>query len=248
MKISLSVVVLTHNDETRIVDCLECLGFADELIVVDDNSTDRTVELAKQFTSKIFTRALNGNFSNQRNFALNNVHSQWVLFVDSDELLSKNLKEEIVEAINSREYAGFNIKRFDYIWGRKVTHGELSRIKLLRLAKRNEGKWHGKIHETWKVVGAIGELNNPILHVPHQNIKEFLTDIDSYSSVRAMELQENNQKTSFLGIVSYPLAKFIQNYLIRQGYKDGIPGILYAIMMSFHSFLVRAKLYQLQNG
>lgn len=247
MKNSLSIVVLTHNDESKIVDCLERLGFADELIVVDDKSNDRTVELARQFTDKISIRQLNKNFSNQRNFALNNVHSSWVLFIDSDELVSNALKNEILEAIKKKDVSGFYIKRFDYVWGKKMTHGELSQVRLLRLARKEDGKWHGKVHETWKVIGKVDELTQSLLHVPHQNIREFVSDIDEYSTLRAEELQEKGIHVSFFHIICFPMAKFIQNYLIRQGYKDGIPGILYALMMSFHSFLVRAKLYQLQN-
>ncbi len=247
MKSTLSIVVLTHNDESRIVDCLECLRFADELIIVDDKSQDRTVELAKQFTSKVFVRELNKNFSNQRNFALNNVHSQWVLFIDSDELVSNALRDEILTAIGKKDVSGFNIKRFDYVWGKKMTHGELSQVKLLRLARKDDGKWHGKVHETWRIIGKVEELSQPLLHVPHQNIRQFVSDIDEYSTLRAEELREKKSSVSFLDILCYPMAKFIQNYVIRQGYKDGIPGILYALMMSFHSFLVRAKLYQLHN-
>lgn len=244
MKSSLSIVVLTHNDESKIVDCLDGLGFADELIIIDDNSHDRTVELAKQFTDKIFVRELNKNFSNQRNFALNNVHSTWGLFVDSDELVSDALRNEILEAIKQKEVSGFYIKRFDYVWGKKMTHGELSQVRLLRLAKKEDGKWHGKVHETWKVIGKTEELTQPLFHVPHQNIREFVSDVDEYSTLRAEELREKGVKASFFHVICYPLAKFIQNYVLRQGYKDGIPGMLYALMMSFHSFLVRAKLYQ----
>ncbi len=248
MKSSLSIVVLTHNDESKIVDCLECLDFADELIIVDDNSHDRTVELAKQFTNKIFVRELNRNFSNQRNFALNNVHSSWVLFVDSDELVSKALRDEILQAVEKKGISGFYIKRIDYVWGKKMIHGELSQVKLLRLAKKDDGKWHGKVHETWKVIGRVGELSQTLLHVPHQNIREFVSDIDEYSTLRAEELMEKGISSSVFHIVCFPLGKFIQNYIMRQGYKDGIPGVLYALMMSFHSFLVRAKLYQLNHG
>ena len=129
-----------------------------------------------------------------------------------------------------------------------MTHGELSQVKLLRLAKKDDGKWHGKVHETLKVIGETGELAQPLLHVPHQNIKEFVSDIDEYSTLRAEELMEKGVSSSVFQVICFPLGKFIQNYIVRQGYKDGIPGMLYALMMSFHSFLVRAKLYQLNHG
>ena len=247
MKNSLSVIVLTHDDEERIVDCLDNLGFANEIIIIDDESCDRTVELARQYTSKIYKKSLNKNFSNQRNFALNYASCEWVLFVDSDEIISKSLREEIMSAIEKGGYSGFLIKRVDFVWGRKMSHGELSQVKLLRLARKDAGKWHGKVHETWKVVGKVGELSNPLMHVPHQNVREFVRDIDEYSSLRADELHEKSVNVPFLHILLYPLGKFIHNYWLRRGYKDGVAGLIYSMMMSFHSFLVRAKLYQLNN-
>lgn len=243
MKPTLSVVVLTHNDESRIVDCLECLGFANELIVIDDESSDRTLELVRNFTEKIYIRALKNNFSNQRNFALNYVHSNWVFFVDSDELVSAALRDEILSTIRNQEYTGYYIKRFDYVWETKLKHGELSEVKLLRLAKKDAGKWHGRVHEIWNVKGKVGELSHALLHVPHQNVREFVKDVDEYSNLRVEELLEKQINVSFVQIILFPVGKFLRNYLIRQGYRDGVAGFIYSIMMSFHSFLVRSKLY-----
>jgi len=240
---SLSIVVLTHNDEEHIVDCLELLKFADELIVVDDESTDRTVELAKGFTNKVFSRPLNGNFSNQRNFALNNTHGQWVLFIDSDEFVSEKLKNEIIAQINSKGVSGFYLRRIDFMWGRKILHGEVGEVRLLRLARRDSGKWHGKVHEEWKIEGNTSVLVHPLIHSPHQSVKEFISEVDSYSSIRANELFEESVSSNFVSIIFYPLIKFLQNYFWRKGYKDGVAGFLYAMIMSFHSFLVRSKLY-----
>lgn len=243
----ISVVVLAHNDELHIVDCLECLGFADELIVIDDNSNDRTVELAKQFTPHVISRSLNGNFSNQRNFALNIVHNSWVLFIDSDEYVNEKLKKEIIEVITNAEYSGYYLKRVDFMWGRKILHGEVGEVRLLRLARKEVGKWHGKVHEMWRVRGKTRQLNNFLLHAPHPTVTEFVDEINLYSSLRASELNDNGYSTSFIEIVLYPVAKFVKNYLLKKGYKDGMPGFLYAMMMSFHSFLARAKLYDSQN-
>lgn len=243
----ISVVVLTHNDELHIVDCLECLKFADEIIVVDDNSTDRTIELAKQFDVRVLAHPLNGNFANQRNFALNAVHNSWVLFVDSDEFIGEKLKNEIINVTKNAEFSGYFLKRVDIMWGQKILHGEVGEVNLLRLARKESGKWHGKVHETWKVRGKTGQLKNVLLHAPHPTVSEFVEEINTYSSLRATELGEAGTNTSFIEIVLFPVGKFVSNYLFKQGYKDGVPGFLYAMLMSFHSFLVRAKLYDSQN-
>lgn len=239
----ITTVVLTHNDEGRIVDCLENLDFSEELIIIDDQSSDRTLEICKQYTNKIYTRSLAGNFASQRNYALNFASNSWVLFIDSDELVDEKLKKEILLTIKQENYSGYYIRRIDKMWGRKILHGEVGQVKLLRLAKKGSGKWHGKVHETWNVSGSKRELNSPLIHVPHRNVSEFLTDIEQYSSLRAEELAEKGVKTNFFEILMYPLAKFFKNYFFNQGYKDGVAGFVYAMMMSFHSFLVRGKLY-----
>lgn len=240
---SLTIVVLTHNDELKIVDCLESLVFADELVIVDDNSTDRTTELCKQFTKNIFTHSLSSNFANQRNFALNRAKSKWVFFVDSDEIVSKALRDQILKAIKLKDFAGYYIKRIDRMWGKNLTHGEVGKVRLLRLGRRESGKWHGKVHETWRIIGRTGELSEPLLHIPHATVFDFVEDVDEYSSLRAEELIEKGVKSSAFDVIAYPSAKFIQNYVLRKGYKDGIPGFIYAMLMSFHSFLVRGKIY-----
>ena len=242
-KNSLTVVVLTHNDESRIIDCLECLGFADELIIVDDASSDRTVDLARSFTDKIYKRDLSGNFSNQRNFALNNAHNPWVLFIDSDEFISERLKNEILSKIQSKSVIGYFLNRVDVMWGKKIIHGEAGEVKLLRLAKIGSGKWHGKVHEVWRVKGKTDELTQSLIHAPHQSVREFIADVDRYSSLRAKELGEAGARSNAFLIAAYPMGKFIVNYFIKKGYKDGIAGFIYAMTMSFHSFLVRGKLY-----
>jgi glycosyltransferase involved in cell wall biosynthesis len=240
---SLTIVVLTHNDELKIVDCLESLVFADELVIVDDESSDRTVELCKQFTSSIFIHPLNANFANQRNFALNHTKTKWVLFIDSDEIVSRALRDEIVRAIKEKECAGYYIKRIDRMWGKSLMHGEVGKVRLLRLGRRESGKWHGKVHETWRIIGKTLELSEPLIHIPHSTVFDFVRDVDDYSTLRADELLERAKKPSAIEIVTYPVAKFFQNYVLRKGYKDGVPGFIYAMLMSFHSFLVRAKLY-----
>lgn len=248
MENSLSIIVLTRNEENSIVDCLESASFADELIVIDDLSTDRTIDIAKRFTKNVFSHSLNGNFAQQRNFALGKAHGKWVLFLDCDERITPLLKQEILKVIKNNNNAFYSIKRVDYMWGKKILHGEGGAIKLVRLARKNSGKWHGKVHEVWRTQGRRVELENALIHLPHASVGEFIDDVDYYSSLRATELQEEHVKSSFLSVLCYPIAKFVLNYSLKKGYKDGTQGFLYALIMSFHSFLVRAKLYQLTHS
>lgn len=246
----ISAVVLTKNAEKTIKDCLTSLAWCNEIIVIDDYSEDKTVSLAKKQGAKVYQRRLNDNFSQQRNFALNKVTQPWIFFVDADEIVSPALKKEIRQLIKSdSEWQGFYFKRQDYFWGKPLRFGETAAVKLLRLARKNSGKWQRPVHEIWQVKGQTGQLKQPLLHQRDLTVAEFLTRINQYSSIRAKELYDQSVKTNWLLILAYPVGKFCQNYFLRLGLLDGQVGFVMALMMSIHSFLVRAKLYLLwQNN
>lgn len=246
----ISVIILTKNEEQNILDCLETVNWADEIIILDDYSDDRTVEIAesqKLKNLKVINRKLQEDFSKQRNYALSYATSEWVLFIDADERVTPELRIEINDFIIEEKEKplinGMYIKRKDVLWGKLLKHGETGKLKLLRLARKDSGKWAGKVHEEWLVEGETETFENHLLHYPHQTISEFLAEINFYTTIRAKELFENGEKTSLLKIIGYPNAKFVQNFLLRLGFLDGLEGLVQAILMSLHSFLVRAKLW-----
>jgi len=239
----ISAVVLTKNEEENIKECLESLKWCDEIIVIDDYSEDNTRETAKILGAKVFLRHLNNDFGQQRNFALKQAQGEWVLFIDADERISSALASEIKYKVLSSKYKGFYLKRHDFFGGKWLKYGETAKVKLLRLGKRRAGEWKRKVHETWEIKGKLGELKNPIPHYPHQTISEFLESINFFSTLHAEVLFKEGVKTNTFQIIVYPLGKFFQNYFLRLGFLDGTPGLIVALMMSFHSFLARAKLY-----
>lgn len=248
----ISVVILTKNEEKNILDCLESILWAGEIIIVDDNSEDRTMEVIKSLSNKkikIYQKDLNEDFASQRNFALSKTTKKWVLFIDADERVPDQLKEEIntflIKESKKSNTNGFFIKRRDIIWGKMLRYGETGKIKLLRLAKKDSGIWKGKVHEIWEVEGNLSEMENYLLHFPHQTIDEFLFEINFYTSLRARELYERGVKGSIINIILYPKGKFLQNYIFKLGFLDGIEGFIFSIFMSLHSFLVRGKLWLL---
>lgn len=244
---SVSIVILTKNEEKNLEECLNPLKWCDEVIVVDDNSTDKTVEIAKKNGAEVFTRALNGDFAAQRNFGLEKAKGEWVFFVDADERVSPTLRAEITKAIGENDsiYNGFYFKREDKIWGKALKFGETMNVRLLRLAKKGIGAWEKPVHEVWNIKGQIGIFQSPLLHYPHQTVSEFLEEINFYSTLRAEELYKAGKKSNLLEILFYAKAKFFQNYFLRRGFLDGMDGFTVALIMSFHSFLVRSKLYLL---
>lgn len=248
----LGCTILTKNQENNIVNCIESLGFCDEIVVVDDYSQDRTLEILARLDDKrikVFQRSLEGDFSAQRNFALGKTVSDWVFFVDADEQASEDLAAEIVKlkSLNFGRNLGYFIKRRDVIWGKELKHGEVGNIKFIRLAKKDAGIWKGKVHEKWEIKGVRDQLRGFLVHFPHATISEFLQEVNFYSTLRAGELFDKKIKTSLFQIIFYPTFKFINNYFVKLGFMDGIEGFVVAVIMSFHSFLVRSKLWMLQK-
>lgn len=264
----ISAVVLTHNAEATLEQTFKSLTWCDEIVLIDDNSTDKTVEIAKKYQARVFTRSLSDDFSAQRNFGLAKARGEWVVFVDSDEVVSKELVSEarlICHAgldpasqwdsgsgagmtqgnRRSKSPSGYFIRRNDWFLGRWLKHGETANVRLLRLARKDAGVWERPVHEVWDVKGEIGELKNPLLHYPHPNVAQFLEEINRYSSLNARCLFDQGIMVPWWHVVAYPTAKFFLNYVWLQGFRDGMPGAVMAIMMSFHSFLTRAKLWHL---
>lgn len=243
----ISAVILTKNEENNILECLKSLSWCDEVIVIDDESHDKTVEIVKKAGAKVFVHPLQEDFAAQRNFGLEKAKGDWILFIDADERVTQGLWYEIMAKTNApfSPYSGYYLKREDSIWGKKLLHGETGNIKILRLAKRDAGKWEGKVHERWNVKEKTEILQNPLIHYPHQTIKEFLQEINFYTDLRARELHKKKVHVSWFSILLYPKAKFIVNYFAKVGFLDGLPGFIFAIMMSLHSFLVRGKLWLL---
>ncbi|SRR5258708_3148676 len=248
----ISAVVLTKNEEGNIIKCIESLLWCDEIIIVDDFSIDQTINRIDKLHKKqikIYRRKLNNDFASQRNYSLLKATGDWVLFIDSDEIVSKELQKEIQEKIGLfyiSKACHFVIKRHDFFIGKELKFGETGNIKLLRLARRNLGtdKWKRKVHEYWDVKGETIELINPILHFPHKSLSSFLDKINFYSDLHAISLKEENKKSSILKIIIWPTGKFVYNFIFRLGFLDGAEGFIIASMMSFHSFLAWSKVWQ----
>lgn len=246
----ISAIVLTKNEEKKIEECLVMLEWCDEIIIVDDYSEDKTIEKiqnskVQNYNSKfkIYKRRLNEDFAAQRNYGLEKARGDWVFLIDADERVTNELRKEILQKITQIDRAGFYLKRKDFLFGKWLKYGETGKVRLLRLAKKNAGRWVRPVHEVWRIEGKVGELKNPLLHYPHQTIKEFLEDINFYTTLNAQVFFKEGIKASFWQILVYPLAKFVKNYFFHLGFLDGMPGLLQAIFMSFHSFLTRAKLW-----
>ena len=250
----ISAVILTKNEEKNIIDCLESIAFCDEIIIVDDQSSDRTLDIVEKFFKgnnklRLFKRKLEGDFSRQRNFALSKTKNDWVLFLDADERVTPLLKKEIIYKLDELKdkVNGFYIRRENTLWGKTLRYGEFLFEKHIRLANKKFGKWSGKIHEQWEISGNKEALKNSIIHHPHESINEYLKKINYYTDIRAKELYDQGERSSILKVVFYTKGKFFYNYFLKFGFLDGIRGLIVSLLMSFNSFLVRGKLWRMQE-
>ncbi len=240
----ISGVVLTFNEEKDIKNCLESIKFLDEIIVIDNHSSDTTLEIVKNYTDRIFVKKYD-DFSKKRNFGLEKARGEWILFIDADERITPELREEILKAVSQNRYVGFYLSREDYFLGKKLNHTETSKVRLLRLAKKEAGVWERPVHEIWNIKGKRGYLKNPLQHYSHPNLSEFIDKIKIYSEADAKYRFSKGVKISILQIVSFPIAKFFKNYFWWLGFLDGWRGLVFSGLMAYHSFLIRLNLYKM---
>lgn len=244
----LSAVILSRNEEDHIEKTIKSLPFCNEIILIDSYSSDGTTEIARKRKAIVFERELDSDFSAQRNYGFEKAKGEWVLFIDADEIVSKELARDIQKTINNNpRNSTYYIKRRDFWWGKELKYGELRKVRtqgLVRLVKKDSGEWQGLVHETFVARGSIGSFEGFIDHYPHKRLSEFIADINFYSSLRARELVKQKKGVSILSIILYPLGKFLTTYFLKFGFLDGVQGFVYSFLMSFHSFLVRTKQYQ----
>lgn len=250
MKTEISAVILTKDEEKNIGKCVKSLDFCGEILIIDDNSSDRTVKIAGELGARVIKRSLNGNFADQRNYAFRQSRGQWTLFIDADESVTPQLKNEIIQITGNPllRYSGLCLKRQDVVWGRKIKHGENGNKKLLRVVKKGSGIWKRRVHEFFESEGIVGMCKSPLLHFPHQSIKEFIGHINFQSSLHARANMENKKRASLIKITFWPLFKFVNNWVFKLGFLDGTAGFVSALLMGFHSYLSWSKLWILQRG
>jgi len=242
----ISGVVIAKNAEAIIEDCLSSLKFCDEIIVVDNGSTDRTIEIARRNEAKIVSEK-SDDFSGIRNTGLDKASADWVLYVDSDERVTDDLAKEILAKLKSPgEYAAFRLKRKNYyLGGFEWPYVE----KLERLFKKQNFKgWIGKIHESPRVEGEIGDLENYLLHFTHRNLSQMLNKTIEWSETEAnLRFSNNHPKMSWWRFPRVMFSAFFNSYLKQGGYKAGTVGIIESIYQAFSIFITYAKLWEKQQ-
>ncbi|MGO9614694.1 MAG: glycosyltransferase family 2 protein [Dissulfurispiraceae bacterium] len=245
-KIKLSVAIITRNEEKNIVACLKSVSFADDIVVVDSGSTDRTVEIAKDFGTRIFIEQWKG-YGPQKNSTIEKCVNDWVLILDADERLAAEAIESVIEVLKRPTAAAYALKRRNYLHGKWIKHSGYWPDKQIRLVNKTMGTFHSAIHEKWVAEGPVKELDVCIEHFGFESYSDMLRTLDDYSTIIAKDLFSSGRRANFSSPVYHGIGMFLKIYLFELGLLDGMDGLVIAITKAGGSFFKYAKLLELQR-
>jgi glycosyltransferase involved in cell wall biosynthesis len=247
---SISAIIITLNEEKNIGRCLESVQWADEQIVVDSLSSDRTVEIAKQNGAKVFQRAWTG-YADQKQFALDQAKHVWVLSVDADERISDVLKEEIQKILREGSpHAGFYMTRRSYFLGKWIRHGGWYPGHVLRFFRKQKAKLNDvKVHEGFLVEGSIGYLKGDLLHNTHPSIDQSLKKMVERNQWIALErVKRDQKKVRWFDLIVHPVAAFSKKYFSQKGFLDGMHGFMLALVDAMVKLSLYMAMWDLQHS
>ncbi|MCM8795566.1 MAG: glycosyltransferase family 2 protein [Candidatus Omnitrophica bacterium] len=245
--INLSVVILTKNEQRNIRACLESVkGFADEIIVVDDESTDKTLEIAREYTDKIIVRKMDIE-GRHRNFAYAKARNSWVLSLDADERLTEELKKEINKTIQENtKYAGFTIPRRNYIGNYWVRYGGWYPSPQLKLFRKDKFRYEEvSVHPRAFMDGPCGHLKSDIIHYSYKDLEDFLHKLNNQTTREAEKWFKQNKPMRLGRFIWRTIDRFIRTYIIKKGYKDGFIGFVVAFYAGLYQFISYLKYHEL---
>jgi glycosyltransferase involved in cell wall biosynthesis len=245
----ISAAIITFNEEKNIKRCIDSLSFCDEIIVVDSLSTDKTCDIAKHLGAKVIDQKFLGHID-QKQLAVDNCTNEWVLSLDADEEISIDLKAEILNLIKSPlKYDAYEMPRVSFHLGRWIRHGGWYPDKKVRLFNKNKAYWGGYNPHDKIIVKSdnIGKLKHDLKHYVFKDLKQNIDTNNSYSSIMAEDLNKDGKSFSYLKLFLKPLGKFLEVYIYKRGFLDGMPGFIIAVGAAYSMFLKFAKLWEIQK-
>jgi glycosyltransferase involved in cell wall biosynthesis len=246
----LSVTIITRNEAADIGEALASVAWADEIVVVDSESTDETVAIARRQNARVEVRAWPG-YVDQKNYAASLASYDWILSLDADERVTPALRDDI-RALMARaeaiEHAAFRIPRVTWHLGRWIRTTDWYPDYQLRLYDRRRAKWMGQyVHEAVSVRGTSGRLHGELQHYAYRDISDHLETIDRYTTYAAKQMLESGRRATLLQIAGHPPLAFLRNYIAHGGIRDGVPGFVISAMNAYYVFLKFAKLWERQR-
>lgn len=243
----LSIAIITLNAASQLAACLDSVCFADDIVVVDSGSTDGTQALAASYGARVIEQDWLG-FGPQKQFAVEAARHDWVLCLDADERVSPALQAAIENALTNPSTAAFRFPRCNRFLGRYLKHGEGYPDWSLRLFDRRQARWSADaVHEKVVTEASVGSLTGDLLHDSAESLATYLTKQNRYTTLAAEMALQAGKRTSFARIALSPLVRFIKFYIIRQGFRDGLPGLIHIAIGCFNSMMKYSKMLERRN-
>ena len=247
MKVPLSVVIATKDEERNIEAALQSVSRFCEIIIIDDFSTDNTVPIARKYTSNIFQIKWQG-YARQKQSGIDKASMPWVLVLDADERVTEGLADEIRTVIESSIYNAFYIPRKNFFLGRWIRHGGWWPDYTLRLFKKESAHMEQReVHEKIVANGKTAYCKNPMEHYTYRELSDYIKKMDVYSALAATELHQKEVSAGFYHLLLKPPATFLRMFLFQQGFRDGFHGFVLAMLYSFYTFLKYLKLWEIES-
>jgi glycosyltransferase involved in cell wall biosynthesis len=244
----ISVVVRTYNEELNLADCLESVSWADEIIVVDSQSSDNTAAIARRFTDHVIIRPWAGHIATSQ-FATDQARNQWVFHIDADERVTPALKEELLALdLDATSHDAFDVPRYHWFMRRWINHSGWYPDRNIRLFRKDHCYWGGYApHDKIQVPGSLGRLQEDLSHYIYRDIAHFAATKNSYSTLTAEDHFRNGRRAGLFDITIRPFGNFFHRYLFRLGFLDGLAGYVICMMEAHCVFMKYLKLYELQK-
>ena len=245
-RVPISAAIITKNEERNIKEALESVRDFDDIVVVDSFSEDRTVEICRDYTSRVYRHEWQ-RFSRQKQRAVDYSRNDWVLILDADERVTPGLKLEMLRVISENEYSGFFIPRKNFFLGKWIRYSGWWPDYTLRLFKKELSHVEPReVHEKVIVNGPTSYLKNPLVHYTYRTVGEYIKKMETYSSLSAEEIKGKNMLLSGLKLFINPFLVFIKMYILRLGFMDGARGFMLAVLYAVQTFLKYAKALEIQ--
>lgn len=246
----LSVVIIAYNEEHNIERALKSVAWADEIVVVDSQSTDQTVDICRRYTNKVITHPWQGHIP-QKNFALAQAANEWVLSIDADEEVSPELANSIKQILaQGPKFDGYMVRRKVFYLGKWIKHSGWYPDYRIRLVRKERARWGGEsVHDVLEVNGSVAKISDgDLYHYSYRDLSDHISKIDGYTTIMAKSKFETGKRAHWYDMVFRPLFGFFKKYIFRLGFLDGVHGLIICALTSYYVFLKYLKLWALQKS
>lgn len=251
MKKKITLLIPTKNEESNIKDCiLSAIDIVDDVYVIDSFSTDNTVQIAEELGAKVVFRVFD-NYSDQKNWAISQVPGDWILLLDADEQLTSELKKELIDLFEQdklEECQAYWVYRKNVFFGKEIKYSGYQKDKVIRLFKKDVCRYTNKVHETLQVDGNVGFLKEKLYHNTYRGFDFHMNKLSQYASLQAQDYDKKTGKLTPFHFVVKPGMRFMKHYILKQGFRDGIPGVIMSSLNAYATFLRYVKLWMLRNN